>query len=59
MTLAGSGQDGVVDGPALQAKLSQPSGLALEGAALYSADRDGHTIRRVAAGMVSIAAGCG
>jgi thiol-disulfide isomerase/thioredoxin len=45
--LAGSGAESVVDGPALEAHLAQPSGLALDdtGGTLYFADSETSAIR--------------
>jgi DNA-binding beta-propeller fold protein YncE/thiol-disulfide isomerase/thioredoxin len=44
---AGSGREGVADGPLLEAELAQPSGLALDGKGyLYFADSEGSSIRR-------------
>ncbi|MFI5272747.1 MAG: thioredoxin-like domain-containing protein [Ktedonobacterales bacterium] len=45
---AGSGAEGRADGPAPQAALAQPSGLATDGAALFVADSEISAIRRIA-----------
>ena len=45
--LAGSGYENIVDGPALRARLAQPSGLALIGRQLYFADSEVSAIRSV------------
>ena len=47
--VAGSGAENIVDGPAAQAQLAQPSGLALaeDGRALYFADSETSSIRRL------------
>ncbi len=47
--LAGTGAEAIVDGPAAEAVLAQPSGLALdpEGRALYVADSESSAIRRL------------
>lgn len=45
--LAGSGSEGIVDGPSLSAALAQPSGLALIGKTLYFADSEVSGIRGV------------
>jgi DNA-binding beta-propeller fold protein YncE len=46
--IAGSGAEGVVDGPAASAQLAQPSGLALDGRGrVYFADSESSTIRWV------------
>ncbi len=54
----GHGGDG---GPAVQARLNFPRGVAVDGAGnLYIADRDNHRIRKVdAAGVISTVAGDG
>ena len=43
----GSGVPGLQDGPAASARFHQPQGMALDGEALYVADRANHAIRRV------------
>jgi len=43
--LAGSGRENIVDGPAADAQLAQPSGLALVGRRLYFADSEVSAIR--------------
>jgi DNA-binding beta-propeller fold protein YncE len=46
--LAGSAREGVADGPALEADLAQPSGLAFDGdGRLYFADTESSTVRYV------------
>ena len=47
--VAGTGESGYAGdgGPALQAKLGGPKGLAIRGDALYVADTENHAIRRV------------
>ena len=60
--VAGSGAEGVVDGPAGSAQLAQPSGLALDGRGrLYFADSESSTIRWVEpfAGVTGLLAGSG
>jgi DNA-binding beta-propeller fold protein YncE len=60
--VAGSGREGVVDGPAGDAELAQPSGLALDGSGrLYFADSESSTIRWVepSAGRTGLLAGSG
>jgi len=48
---AGSGREGVVEGPAPEAQLAQPSGLALDGRGrLYWADAESSTVRYLEAG---------
>ncbi len=44
-TLAGTGKPGYQDGPALQAQLNEPSGLACFNNKLYIADTNNHQIR--------------
>ncbi len=60
-TVAGIGQWGALDGPALQAGLGGPTALAFAATgALYIADTGGHCIRRLAMGMLQTWAGhCG
>ena len=70
-TIAGSGEtgffgggfsgDGGDGGPAIQADLDSPSGVAVDGAGnVFIADRDNHRIRKVdAAGVISTVAGTG
>ena len=62
-TIAGSGKQGYSgdDGPAIHAKLSGPTGVAVDGAGnLYIADRLNERIRRVdAAGTITTFAGTG
>ncbi|RME60829.1 MAG: hypothetical protein D6790_08695, partial [Caldilineae bacterium] len=57
---AGSGQEGVQDGPRLQATLAQPSGLALGDGVLYFVDSESSTVRQVSLaedGVVTTLAG--
>jgi len=44
---AGSGREGIDDGPLARASFSQPSGLALSGRMLYVADAEASAIRRI------------
>ena len=56
--VAGSGAEGVTGGPAGEASLAQPSGLAADGAGtIYFADAESSSIRYVAAGEVGLLAG--
>ncbi len=57
--IAGGAGSGAVDGPALDARFSQPAGLAHDAAGtVYIADTGNHTIRRLATdGTVSTIAG--
>ncbi len=45
---AGSGQEGMDDGPPLQASLAQPSGFATDGTTLFFADSESSAIRQMA-----------
>ncbi len=60
-TVAGSGQAGGRNGPAMTAQFLYPTGIAVDGAgALYVADRGAHTIRKITpTGLVSTLAGSG
>jgi RHS repeat-associated protein len=59
-TIAGTGQTGSVDGPALQARFNQPNGLAITpSGVLYIADQKNHVIRKLENGVVSTIAGNG
>jgi hypothetical protein len=57
----GSGQPGLLDGPAHEARLRHPHGLAVHFDRLYAADTGNHAVRRVnlKTGMVSTLAGTG
>jgi sugar lactone lactonase YvrE len=60
-TVAGSGQTGIKDGPAMSAQFLYPTGIAVDGAGvLYVADRGANMIRRITPqGVVSTVAGNG
>jgi thiol-disulfide isomerase/thioredoxin len=45
VTIAGTGEQGFVNGDALDAEFREPSGLALDGRTLYVADTHNHAIR--------------
>lgn len=45
IAVAGTGEEGMKDGPFAQATFSDPQGLALDGETLYVADRKNHSIR--------------
>ncbi len=57
----GEGAPGFVDGPARQARLNAPQGMAIHRGALYAADTDNHAIRRIAldTGVVTTVGGNG
>jgi DNA-binding beta-propeller fold protein YncE len=44
---AGSGSESLLDGPAGEAKMAQPSGLASDGTYLYVADAESSSIRKI------------
>lgn len=44
---AGSGREDIIDGPLEESAFAQPSGIASDGKALYIADSEGSSIRRV------------
>ena len=46
-TFAGTGEPGMADGPASQARFYEPGGLSATSHALYVADTNNHAIRRV------------
>lgn len=59
---AGSGREGIDDGPALNASLAQPSGLATDGAHLFWVDPESSAVRKLSldgAGDVQTLAGTG
>lgn len=57
-TLAGTGELGHADGPAAQAKLAGPSGVAASAdGAVYVADQENHRIRKIKDGIVTTIAG--
>lgn len=60
-TAAGSGIEGLVNGTALSARFSYPTGLAIDGSGnLYVGDRNNHCIRKIATnGTVTTLAGDG
>lgn len=60
-TVAGSGEEGRVDGRAVDAAFNSPRGIAVDAAGvIYIADRGNHTIRRLSAdGAVTTLAGTG
>lgn len=58
---AGSGREGLGDGPAADATFAQPSGLALAGRSLFVADAEASAVRRIdlATGAVTTVTGTG
>jgi DNA-binding beta-propeller fold protein YncE len=60
-TVAGSGEEGYVDGAALQAYFNYPIGLAISpnGGAIYVADYNNNRIRMIRDGQVTTVAGSG
>jgi sugar lactone lactonase YvrE len=59
-TVAGSGEVGYGDGSALQAKFNYPSDVAVDASgAVYIADHENHSIRKLSNGNVSTFAGTG
>ncbi len=46
-TIAGTGEDGDKDGPALQAQFNNPGALCTDGAMLYVLDADNHSVRKI------------
>jgi hypothetical protein len=58
-TLAGTGDPGLVNGPAASAKFSYPTDVLVSGGAVYVADRNNHLIRRISGGQVTTFAGIG
>ncbi len=57
----GSGDSGLLDGPAGQAAFQQPQGMAMSGTTLYVADTENHAIRSIdlESGAVTTLAGTG
>ncbi|MDK2916373.1 MAG: hypothetical protein PWR25_930 [Euryarchaeota archaeon] len=54
---AGSGREGLADGPLEKAAFAGPAGLATDGEALYVADSGASAIRRIKRGMVETSIG--
>jgi DNA-binding beta-propeller fold protein YncE len=46
-TIAGTGEEGDKDGPALQAQFNNPGAICTDGAFLYVLDADNHSIRKM------------
>jgi len=46
-TIAGTGEEGDKDGPALQAQFNNPGAMCTDGAFLYILDADNHSIRKM------------
>ncbi len=57
----GSGEAGLVDGPAASARFNRPQGLVADKEAIYVADTENHALRRIdlASGAVTTLAGTG
>ena len=59
-TIAGNGTAGFGDGPALNAELNSPSGIAFDSSGnLYIADTNNHRIRKLSNGTITTVAGNG
>lgn len=58
-TLAGTGAEGIKDGPALDATLAQPSALALRGKDIYFVDAESSALRVLRDGQVKTLIGTG
>lgn len=59
-TIAGTGEAGYADGPALHAKFDSPEGLAVgRDGSVYVLDSQNHRLRRIFGGMVTTVAGDG
>ena len=59
-TLAGDGVNGMIDGPAMQARFFAPEDVAVDASgAIYVSDAGNHRVRRLAAGQVQTLAGDG
>ncbi len=56
---AGSGAEGLLDGPALNAALAQPSGIATDGNRIYFADSEASGLRVMENGVVTTLIGKG
>ena len=54
-TVAGTGEAGLLDGAAAEARFDEPAGITYSGGALYVADTNNHAIRKVdlASGLVT------
>jgi DNA-binding beta-propeller fold protein YncE len=46
-TLAGTGEEGDKDGPAMQAQFNNPGAICTDGAFLYVLDADNHSVRKI------------
>jgi thiol-disulfide isomerase/thioredoxin len=56
---AGSGMEGIMDGPAAQASLAQPSGITTDGRVLYFADSEASALRNIKDDVVITMMGTG
>lgn len=57
--LAGTGDEKLIDGPAMSAALSQPSGVSVAGDAVYFVDAESSSLRRLENGEVKTLIGTG
>jgi hypothetical protein len=58
-TVAGSGQQGSSDGPALSASFNEPMGITFHNGVIYVSDSKNHKIRKIEDGKVITIAGTG
>ncbi|MEZ0259376.1 MAG: hypothetical protein ACAH80_00100, partial [Alphaproteobacteria bacterium] len=58
-TLAGTGAEGIKDGPAAEATLAQPSGLAIDGDTIYFVDAESSSLRMLKDGQIKTLIGTG
>ena len=58
-TLAGTAAEGIKDGPALEATLAQPSGLAIKDDAIYFVDAESSALRVLKDGKIKTLIGTG
>jgi streptogramin lyase len=58
-TFAGTGVEGVQNGPVASSTFDHPGDVTVAGSTVYVSDHDNHVIRKIAAGIVSTVAGNG